>query len=177
MNLNREESPLLGGTTTLSSTSIAWLRTAVWDNARALYTSNRAKTLVLARSFVNPLKFSRPADQGEALMRVRSNWGTYKLFYGCVYALVLMVSATATQLGLVPGRRHAAACQCPMHWMARHVQTCARARALSFLVCVALAVHDSFIAATPPGALHDRRQLGVSVRAARRAHRREGGRL
>lgn len=94
-----ESSALLGGAQ--QAGAVAWLRVAVWDNVRAIYSSNRARTLVLGRSFLNPLKFSRPADQGEALMRCRANWSTYKMFYGSIYALVLVYTILSSPLLLL----------------------------------------------------------------------------
>jgi hypothetical protein len=96
-----EGDALLGGSVPVSALSISWLRGAIWDNVRALYSSHRARTLVLARTFVNPLKFSRPEDQGEALSRVRANWGTYRLFYGVVYALVLVYTILSSPILLL----------------------------------------------------------------------------
>ncbi|KAG8469516.1 hypothetical protein KFE25_005971 [Diacronema lutheri] len=96
-----EAASLFGGQLPVSTLSLAWLRTTLWDNVRAIYTSNRARTLILGRSFLNPLKFSRPVDQGEALMRLRANWGTYKPFYGLIYFFFLLYTILSSPLLLL----------------------------------------------------------------------------
>jgi hypothetical protein len=95
-----EQSTLLGGQG-VSLLSLAYLRGALWENTKMIYASHRAKTVILARSFFNPLKFSRPANQAEALTRVRANWATYKLFYGVVYGLVLVYTILSSPILLL----------------------------------------------------------------------------
>ncbi|KAJ1638461.1 PRA1 family protein-domain-containing protein [Pavlovales sp. CCMP2436] len=98
-----ETDSLLGGRALsgFSAFSASYMAGALWESVQSVYTSNRAHTLVLARGFCNPLKFSRPADQSEALSRVRANWGTYRLFYGVIYSLVLIYTILSSPILLL----------------------------------------------------------------------------
>lgn len=95
-----ESEGLLGGGGAVA-TRWAWLKGTVFEQVRVMYSANRAKTIVLARSFFNPMLFSKPADQSEALVRIRANWSMYKLFYGVVYVVVLVYTILSSPLLLL----------------------------------------------------------------------------
>jgi hypothetical protein len=62
------------------------------------------KLAILARAFVSPTQFSKPADQAECLRRVRSNLSHFRYLYGIIYVFVLgwtILSSPLLLMGLL----------------------------------------------------------------------------
>ena len=45
---------------------------------------------LLARAFISPTQFSKPADLAECLRRVRYNLSHFRYLYGMIYVFVLV---------------------------------------------------------------------------------------
>ena len=59
------------------------------------------KLTILARSFISPLQFSKPADRSEWLARIRANSSYFKKIYALVFAVCLFYTVLSSPLLLV----------------------------------------------------------------------------
>ena len=69
--------------------------------AGSLLAANWSSMAVQAKSFVNPLQFSKPLDQADALSRLRANLSQFRLLYGALYFVLLVCSILASPLLLL----------------------------------------------------------------------------
>ena len=77
------------------------LRGLVGGLTGTLLAANWSHMAVHAKSFVNPLQFSKPVDQTEALARLRANMKQFRMLYGALYFLLLICSILASPLLLL----------------------------------------------------------------------------
>ena len=65
---------------------LAWAKSMITNKAMWIRAGG------LLRECADPRLFSRPADQAEALVRVRANFGAFRLLYGLIYLSFLTLS-------------------------------------------------------------------------------------
>ena len=57
-----------------------------------------AQLTILARAFVSPTSFSKPADRSECLARIRANLSHFRTIYGCIFVGILIYTVLSSPL-------------------------------------------------------------------------------
>lgn len=83
----------------LFSSIVAKVRAAV-SNREAIRV-HVGRQVILARGFIDPRAFSKPANQEQVIARIRANFAHYRSLYGILMAVILVYTVLSSPLLLL----------------------------------------------------------------------------